>query len=156
MFTAHTQLHLGLQCVKEDVSWISQRPPSDCLVLYDSVVLPLSRVKSWAEQSRGILSSMRPGGWYQLAQRTHYLRVALRTQSFKKRKKEKVEMSTRMHVHPTAPALSPSYFLCGGDSGRNLTSGLQELPGSMSASLARWYVVEISKEFVVCRLGFEH
>lgn len=65
-------------------------------------------------------------------------------------------MSTCMHVHHTAPALSPSYFLCGGDSGRNFISGLQELSGSMSASLARWYVVEISNGFVVCRLGFEH
>ena len=74
----------------------------------------------------------------------------------KKRKKEKVEMSTCMQVHHTAPALSPSYFLRGGDSGRNFISGLQELPGSTSASLARWYVVEISNGFVVCRLGFEH
>lgn len=65
-------------------------------------------------------------------------------------------MSMCMHVHHTAPALSPSYFLRGCDRGRSFTSGLQELPGSTSASLARWYVVEKSNGFVVCRLGFEH
>lgn len=132
---AHTQLQLGLQCVKEDVSWISQRPPLNCLVLYDAVVLPLSRAKSWAEQSKGILSSLGPGGRYQLARITHDLRGALRTQSFKKRKKEKVAMSICMHAHHTAPAVSPSYFLRGCDRGGASLLGSRS---SQAAHLSPW------------------
>lgn len=46
------------------------------------------------------------------------------------KKKEKVEASTYIRAHYAAPALSLSYFLCGGGSDRSFTSMHQELSGS--------------------------
>lgn len=46
------------------------------------------------------------------------------------KKKERVEASTCIRARYAAPALSLSYFLCGGGSGRSFTSRHQELSGS--------------------------